>query len=153
MAYLDPISGARREPGAGVIDAVDLAAPEWGVLTETVLFSEFTDGGAAVGTKILTGQIPAGAIIIGSKVLVNAGFAGNVSATLTIGDGTDADRYNTGTPSVFATAATGIQTGIPSGDKLHPTAQAVTLTVTASSDFTAVNAGSLTVNLYYLQTI
>lgn len=27
MAYLDPISGARREPGAGVIDRTDLSDP------------------------------------------------------------------------------------------------------------------------------
>jgi hypothetical protein len=123
-----------------------------GVLTETVLFSQFTDGGAAVGTFQLAGSVPAGAVLLGSKVIVNAGFAGDTSAALTIGDGSDVDRYNTGTPSVFATAASGIETGAPSGSKLITTANRPTLTVTSAADFTSVSAGSLTVNIYFLQT-
>jgi hypothetical protein len=123
-----------------------------GVLRETVLFNQFTDGGGAVGTYQLQGSVPAGAVLLGSKVTVEAGFAGNVSAALTIGDGSDVDRYMTGTPSVFATAAAGIETGVPSGTKLVTTANRPTLTVTASADFTAVSAGQLTASIYYLQT-
>jgi len=123
-----------------------------GVLRETVLFSQFTDGGATVGTYQLQGSLPAGAVVLGSKVTVDAGFAGNTSAALTVGDGSDVDRYMTGTPSVFATAAAGIETGVPSGAKLVTAPNRPTLTVTTATDFTAVSAGQVTVSLYFLQT-
>ncbi len=144
-------------PSAGFLtyssqNADPLRVPKLGTFSQTVGFAEFTDGLSASGTFILTGQIPAGAIFLHSKVKVPAGFAGNVSAVLTIGDGSDPDRYNTGTPSVFATAADGIQMGIPSGSKYHTAAQAVTLTIAGGTDFTAINAGSLVVSLYYLET-
>lgn len=123
------------------------------VLAETVNYDDFTDGGAAVGTYTMAaGSIPAGAVFLYSKVLVPAGFAGDTSAALTIGDGSDADRYNTGTPSVFATAATGVEMGDPSGGQFHTAAVTPVLTVTSGSDYTSVSAGQLTVSLYFIRT-
>jgi hypothetical protein len=134
--------------------ALAAVAPSVNVLQETHTAASFTDGGAAVGTKTMTGSIPAGALILNAKVLVPAGFAGNVSATLTIGDGSDVDRYNTGTPSVFATAATGVEVGVPSGAKLQIAAVQPVLTVTGNSDYTLILAGggSVTVAIYYILT-
>jgi hypothetical protein len=163
MAYKNAAAGAAREQAAGAVRTADLAdasvtpaklsAPSIGSITQTILKSAFTDGGAAVGTKTMTSQIPAGAIFLYAKVVVNAAFSGDTSAVLTIGDGSDVDRYNTGTPNVFATAANGIEMGAPSGTRYHPTAQTVTLTVTSGADFTAViGTGSITVTLYYLIT-
>jgi hypothetical protein len=119
-------------------------------ITETVAFDDFTDGGAAVGTFDLATPIPAGATFLSAAVTALVGFTGNVSAVLTIGDGTDVDRYNTGTPSVYTTSATGIAVGAPSGVQYHTAEKTVRLTVTSSSDFTAVTAGSMTVQLTYL---
>ncbi len=119
--------------------------------TITVAYSAFTDGGAAVGTYLTGVIIPAGATFLYSAIRSITGFAGNVSAVLTIGDGTDVDRYNTGTPNVFADAVDGVDAGVPSGVKYHDTRKEVKLTVTASTDFTAINAGSLTIDLVYLK--
>lgn len=120
-------------------------------ITETVAYDDFTDGGAAVGTYDLTaGTIPAGATFLYAAVTAVTGFAGDTSAVMTIGDGTDVDRYNTSTINVFATAANGISAGDPSGTRYHTAAATVTLTVTTASDFTSVSAGSVTVELYYL---
>lgn len=120
-------------------------------LTETVAYSDFTDGGATVGTYDLTvGTIPAGALYVGTAVTAVTGFAGDTSAALTIGDGTDVDRYNTSTVNVFATAASGVAAGLPSGVLYHAAAKTVTLTITTAADFTSVSAGSVTVSLYYL---
>lgn len=128
--------------------------PYLGVLTNTVLKSAFTDGGATVGTFVMAGVVPAGAILLGSKVLVNVGFSGDTSAALIIGDGSDTDRYNTSTIDIFTTAATGVQSGIPSGNRLITTANSPTLTVTSTADFTNVSAlGSITVSLYYIATV
>ena len=130
-------------------DALDL---DWGGLmciAERVTRSQFTDGGAAAGTYALKTQIPVGAFVLRTLVQDVTGFTGNTSATLIIGDGTDTDRYNTGTPSVFTTANQ-IVMGAPSGTLEHTAAATVTLTVTGNSDFTAINAGALTIKIYYL---
>lgn len=123
-----------------------------GVLEEAFDHADFTDGGGAAGTIQFAGTVPAGAVLLGSKVLVTEGFAGDTSAVLTIGDGSDVDRYNTGTPDVFTTAAAGVESGVPSGNKLLTADNQPTLTVTANADWGSVTAGKLTVSIYYLQT-
>lgn len=120
-------------------------------LEETVSYDDFTDGGSTSGTYDITvGTIPAGATFLYAAVTAVTGFAGDTSAVLTIGDGTDVDRYNTSTINVFATAANGVSAGDPSGTRYHTAAATVTLTVTSGADFTSVSAGSLTVELFYL---
>lgn len=140
-AQVGTLLGNLESGAAGVLRKIE----------QTVLYSAFTDGGGASGTYTLTaGTVPAGATVMYSAVKAITGFAGNVSAVITIGDGTDVDRYNTGTPSVFATAAGGVSVGVPSGTVYHTAEKSVVLTVTGSSDFTAINAGSVTVAVYYL---
>lgn len=135
----------------GAITTAKLGFPRVEKISQTILKSAFTDGGSTSGTKTMTTQIPAGAIFLYSEVIVNVAFSGDTSAVLTIGDGSDVDRYNTGTPSIFTTGAK--EMGAPSGTRYHAAAQTVTLTVTSAADFTNVNtAGSITVNLYYLGT-
>lgn len=144
------------EPLAGVTKRRRVnAVPRVEVLEETHLASSFTDGGSTVGTKTMTGWLPAGAVILGTKVRVPAGFAGDTSAALTIGDGSDVDRYNTSTVDIFTTAAGGVQSGIPSGDKLQATAVRPVLTVTSAVDITSViaGAGSVTVAIFYIRTV
>jgi len=152
---------------SGTVDATGLVTANAGIATpavsgvttvgplvkleETVAFDDFTDGGAAVGTFDLTvGTIPAGATVLAAAITAVTGFAGDTSATMTIGDGTDADRYNTGTPNVFATAAAGVDAGAVSGTAYHAAAKTVKLTVTTNADFTSVSAGSVTVELTYI---
>lgn len=134
----------------------NLVLPYVGALTETHAVAAFTDGGGASGTRTMTGSIPAGAVLLGTKVLVPGGFTGNTTAVLTIGDGSDVDRYMTGTPSVFTTDTDGIETGVPSGNKLIQTANQPVLTVTGATDFTAILAdgtGIVTVSIYYIATV
>jgi hypothetical protein len=123
-------------------------------LTETHLASSFTDGGATAGTKQFVGYVPKGALLLGTKVVPTAGFAGDVTAALIIGDGSDTDRYNTSTIDIFTTVAAGVQSGVPSGNKLLTAANRPTLTVTSSTDFTLVltGGGSVTISIYYIRT-
>lgn len=121
-------------------------------LTETWTRADFTDGGAAVGTRVMTGSIPVGAVLLGSKIIPVLGFTGDTSAVVTVGDGSDVDRYHTGTPNVFVTAANGVESGVPSGNKLITTANTPTITITSASDFTNVSAGSITVAIFYIET-
>jgi hypothetical protein len=127
-----------------------------GCLSETVAVSAFTDGGSTAGTYVMAGSIPAGAIVLLSKITPIAGFAGDTTAAITVGDGSDVDRYHTGTPSVFATLAVGVECGIVSGIKLLSTANSPTLTVTSSTDFTLVKtnaSGIVAVSIFYLEPV
>ena len=119
-------------------------------ISATVGYAAFTDGGAAVGTYSLTDVIPLGALYLGTAVTAVTGFAGDTSAAMTIGDGTDVDRYNTGTINVFATAADGIASGIPSGSLYHAAQVTPKITITTAADWTSVSAGSVTIEMYYI---
>lgn len=121
------------------------------VLTDTCTRASFTDGLSTVGTRVMAGYLPVGALVLGTVLSAVTGFIGDTSATLTVGDGSDVDRYMTGTPSVFTTAAY-VECGIPSGIKLVVTANSPTLTLTSNADFTNVTAGSVTVSIYYVMT-
>lgn len=121
----------------------------WGEIRQTFLFSEFTDGGSTAGTLVLDETLPIGAWVLRSVLRNVTGFTGNTSAVVTVGDGTDVDRYNTGTPSVFTTA-NAIDLGAPSGTQIHTAAASVTVTVTSATDFTSVAAGQATISIYFL---
>jgi len=123
-----------------------------GLLEETFDHADFADGGGASGTIQFAGALPKGAVVVACKVLVPEGFAGDTSAVLTIGDGSDVDRYMTGTPSVFAAAADGVEVGAPSGARLLTAENRPTLTVTTDADWGSVTAGQVTVSIYYIET-
>jgi hypothetical protein len=119
---------------------------------QTVSVSEFTDGGSTAGTLALGITIPAGAVFARSLVTGIVGFAGDTTAVVTIGDGSDVDRYNTGTPDVFATLPAGVDVGAPSGTVFHSAVKTPTLTVTTGSDFglaVTEGNGAMVVTLFY----
>lgn len=127
--------------GAAKITNAMQAKPRLRIVREQLLASALVDGGAAVGTKALATTIPAGARYLATLVENIVSFAGDVSASLKIGDGTTADRYMTGTPSVFTTAAQGVDMGVVSGTAWHTAAKTLTATVTSAADITPVLAG------------
>lgn len=122
-------------------------------IQQTCPVTAFTDGGSTSGTLVLANTIPAGVVYARTLFSGLVGFTGDVSATATLGDGSDVDRYNTGTPNFFVTAAPGVDAGVPSGTLFHSAAIAtVTLTVTSNSDFTLVKtaaAGVVVVTQFY----
>lgn len=119
-----------------------------GVLSEWITRAQFTDGGSTLGTYTMTGSIPIGAKAIGSTVTNLTGFTGDTSAVVTLSDGSDVDRYNTGTPSLFTTA-NAVDLGVASGTAIHVAAIQPIVRVTSAADFTNVAAGSMRVNIYY----
>ncbi len=121
-----------------------------GYVEEYVQRSQFTDGGSTAGTYQLKSAIPIGAQVLVTLITQLTGFTGDTSATLIVGDGSDTDRYNTGTPSVFTTANQ-LAMGAVSGTAVHTAAVFPTLTVTSASDFTNVTAGALKIRIVYLK--
>jgi hypothetical protein len=128
---------------------------DWGalgglhVLAETFTRAQMTDGGATTGTFVFAETIPVGAVVLRTLYKGITGFTGDTSAVLTIGDGSDVDRYNTGTPNVFITD-TSVDAGAVSGTAYHDAAATVTATITSGSDFALVTAGRVSVFIFYL---
>lgn len=130
--------------------------PKIVVYQEVCPVASFTDGGGAVGTLDLSTTIPAGAVFLNAAVHNIVGFAGDTSAALTIGDGTDVDRYNTATLDVFTTAPEGVAAGAPSGTAWHSAVKTPKLTITSATDFGLVvtdGNGSVTVTLVYIRPV
>lgn len=121
-----------------------------GIIKQRLTKADFTDGGSTSGTKDLNATIPAGVIVHQSFITNVTAFSGDTTATVTIGDGTDVDRYNTGTPSVFSTD-TSVSAGAVSGTAYHDAAiSTVRVTMTSTADFTNVaSSGAMTVSIHY----
>lgn len=118
---------------------------------QTVTYDEFTAAGA-VGTLALGCTIPAGAVFARALITGITGFTGDTSAAITVGtSGGDVDRYNTGTPSVFTTAAAGCDLGAPSGTLWHTAAVVPDLIVTSNAAYSSVSAGQLTITLFWYE--
>jgi hypothetical protein len=117
------------------------------IYQETVALADFTDGEGTSGTYTCTFELPAGFWINRAILTDVTGFAGDTSAVAIIGDGTDTDRLNTGTPSVFTTA-TIIDLGAPSGVLPVTTAFKPVITITSAADFGDVSAGKLTLQVW-----
>jgi hypothetical protein len=119
-----------------------------GWISKKLVDADFTDV-TTTGTYTFTEEIPLGAIVDYATVSNVVAFSGDTSAVVTIGDGTDVDRYNTGTPSVFATI-TYLSIGVPSGTTYHSAAKAPVVTVTTATDYTLVPASaSMQVSIHY----
>lgn len=119
-----------------------------GEIAQRVDITDFTDGGSTTGTLALTATIPEGAYALRSFLSNNTAQTGGASLTIQIGDGTDVDRYTTGTPSV-ASAATSLALGAPSGTLGHTAAKTPTVTLTEATDFGLVTAWAATVVIQY----
>jgi len=115
------------------------------VYEETVVLSQFADV-TTTGTYTCTFDLPVGFWIHRAILTDVTGFAGDTTATITIGIAGDADRLNTGNPSVFASAAI-IDLGVPSGILPVTTAFKPIIVITVNTDFTAVTAGALTLKV------
>jgi hypothetical protein len=138
---------------AGAVENSMLAVPKPGSLSEVVAFGDFTDNEDTTGYIDLATQIPAGAIPIGFKAVVATGFTGDTTAVVQVGVAGDLDRFSAVTDqSVLAAATVGATVPTDACDGMNA-AQTVRVTVTGGADFSSISAGSMTVTLYYLQTV
>lgn len=135
--------------------ANDGLATDWlgkGVIADTFGVADMTDGGSTTGTFVMTGDIPAKSFGHVASVVNLTGFTGDTSATIQVGDGSDVDRYSTGTPSVFTSLAY-LSLGAASGTAAHAAAvTSPTITITSASNFTDVitdGGGEATVIIEY----
>lgn len=121
-------------------------------------FGDFTDGGGADGTFTLNKEVPAGSFVIGSKVTVTEAFVGDTTCVLNIGTSGDDDLFSQATHNIFAAVensvrgADGAADGAYRGIAAVSTAIGVLLTASGGSDWGAVTAGRMFVEVIYFST-
>jgi len=144
------ISGATRQVQIEHQELSYAGRASLGCVSKTFNHDDMTDdGGNSVGWIDFDDAIPDGAVVQRTILHTLTGFTNDTSAVITVGDGTTADRYNTGTPNVFVTNVSGVDMGAVSGTEWHDDAKTPRVTITTDSDFTSVNAGTCTVAIYY----
>jgi hypothetical protein len=123
-----------------------------GCIEQTFTVGQFTDVGAGVGRLDLSTTVPVGSRLLNCSLYISGAFLGDVTAVVTVGDGTDVDRFNTGTPSVFTAGHKDM--GAVSGTAYVATAITPRVTITTASEFGAAQlngTGRGTIRLNYLQ--
>ena len=132
-----------------------LAVPKVSVISKVCAIADFTDNLDTTGYIDFTSQLPAGAIVIGWKAIVSAGFAGDTSAVIKIGvDGTLGKFSASVAQSVFAAGTVG--SGAPMDTCFNAVASTPRITVTGNADFTSIvteGNGAMNVYLYYIATV
>ena len=125
-------------------------------VSQIVNFGDLTDGAGTDGTLNLNKKIPAGSFVIGSKVTVKTGFAGDTTAVLSVGTAGDANEYSGNTThNILAAVRNSVKSAFITADAGLVAESAdisVLLTVTGGSDFGLITAGKMLVEVFYLST-
>jgi len=114
-------------------------------------FGDFTDNGDASGyIDFTSGDLPAGCMVVGFKAVVATGFTGDTTAAIEVGKAGDTDAFSADTSqSVLAAGTVGSGSNADAG--FVAAAATPRVTVTGSSDFGNISAGSMTVTVYYVE--
>ena len=123
-----------------------------GVIEQTVAFGSFTDNTDTTGFIDLTDTLPPGALVLGWRCRVKTGFTNDTTAVVQVGVAGDLAQFSADVAQSVFTSGT-IRCACPiaadSGDDANAAAT-VRVTVTGGADFTSINAGEMTVTLWYL---
>ena len=140
----------------GSIDNEHLAIPKVNQsVSQTLDFGNFTDGGALIGyIDFTTDELPAGAIPLGFKAAVATGFTGDGSAVIDVGVLADTNRFTADSAQSVFTSATTVGSNALAADACDGmnAAQTINVSVTSGSAFASVNAGSMVVTVYWVET-
>lgn len=147
--------GSLVSNGVFAADATAAAvAPVKKITSQSLPVTGFTDNTDTTGFIDITTQLPAGAIVVGWKAVVSAGFAGDTSAVIKIGKAGALAIFSADTAqSVFAAGTVG-SAGVAATD-FCAAATTARVTVTTAADFTSckTNAtGVMVVTIYYVDT-
>jgi len=105
------------------------------------------------GKFTLTSFLPAWSMVLGTKVNVKTAFTGgNTTAVLTLGKTDTQDEFNNGTGSINIYTAG--QKGVEAEDvgNMMTAATSVYGVITVSTLYTALTAGEMTIEIFYLST-
>ena len=135
-------AGLERGPGG--------SAPR--KISQTILYSDFTDNADTTGSLTMTPTLPEGAIGLATKVTIETGFTGDTSAIMTVGKSDGEDEFSDATTiNIFAADVLGDSFEDPCEYLAAETT--VYLKVTSASDWGDVTAGKIIVELFYISTV
>lgn len=120
------------------------------IVSQSLVFGDFTDNADATGYVDITTILPGLAIPLGWKAVISAGFAGNTTAVMQVGIAGDLNKFSGATTASCLYAAV-VAAPANNDALLSATAETIRVTVTGGTDFTAITAGSMVVTLYYVQ--
>jgi len=111
------------------------------IIGQRVAYGDFTDGGGASATLALDEKIPAGSRYKFAVINTTTAFTADTTAVVTIGDGSDADRFSPATDdkSMYTTGVLTIDPADPAdaGDGISEieAETGITLTITGTGDW------------------
>ena len=133
------------------LQSVVMEAPVKKLVSQSLDHAAFTDGTSTSGyLDFTTGQIPANSLVLGWKAVISEAFTGDTTGVLTVGVSGGTSNYTGDTDLSCYTAAT---VGSAPAEATAFEASAVTprVTVTGTSDFSSVTAGTMVVTIYYVK--
>ena len=136
-------------------DAANPAAQVQTLVSQALAFGAFTDVEDTTGyIDFTTGNLPAGAIVLGWKAVVSAGFTGDTTAVMQVGIAGDLDAFSADTAQSCLDAATVGSAALAAAAAASLAAVATPrVTVTGGAAFASISAGSMVVTIYYLNTV
>ncbi len=122
------------------------------IVSQNLKYDDFTDGGSTSGYIDFDTDLPAGAMPIGWRAVVTAGFASDTTAVMQVGISGDVDKYSANTAQSCLTAGT-VGSMVLAADAwtAHATAKTPRVTVTGAADFTSIDAGAMQVEIFYIE--
>ncbi len=122
-----------------------------GVISQAIVFGDFTDNEDATAYIDLTTKLPAGAIVLGWECVVATGFTGSATCTVQVGVAGALDKFSVVTDlSIFAAGTVGAT--VKAGNVYCAAETTVRVTATEDSDWGDITAGAMTVNVWYIAT-
>lgn len=117
-------------------------------------YDDFTDNTNTTGYIDFTTALPAGAMVLGWKAVVSAGFTGDTTAVMQVGISGDVDKYSANTAQSCLAAGTvgSLALAADAATGVFAAAKTPRVTVTGGADFTSIAAGSMVVTIYYIDT-
>lgn len=150
--YEDPSTEATVLSAAGdaeAVTAVNAAGRVKTLVSQALAFGDFTDNTDATGFIDFATDLPAKCIVLGWKAVVSAGFTGDTSAVLEVGESGATSRFSAVTSKACFAAGT-VQSASVAATSECDAATTPRVTVTSAADFTSVAAGAMVVTIYYI---
>lgn len=122
------------------------------IVSQTLDYDDFTDNDDATGYIDFDTNLPAGAIPLAWRAKVTEGFASDTTAVVSVGIDGDEDKYSANTAQSCLAAGT-VGSMVLAADAMtgHSAAKTPRVTVTGAANFTAIDAGSMVVEIFYIE--
>lgn len=122
------------------------------LISQVMDYDDFTDNEDTTGYCDFEKALPAGAVPLGWRAKVSTGFTGDTTAVMQVGIDGDVNKYSANTAqSCLAAGTVGSLALAVDAMTGHSAAKTPRVTVTGGADFTSIEAGSMQVEIFYIE--